>query len=373
MPFHTTASATRVTRRSGPGVMIAAMALAVGIAAMPAEAGQIAPLKIGNWSGGAYSDDRTGAFSHCAASASYRSGVSLLFSVSGDETWSMGFSSESWSLIPGQRYPVRYRVDNGTVLEGVAVARNPKLAQVHLPANNRLFQHFRKGNTLRVGAARQVLEFRLTDTSKMLARLRDCARHFIAGSAPDPFAPAGTASADPFSGERAPGRPGPTDASRQEAATVARLLLESASLRFEPMGPQDNRTLWTRNDAIWRMPGLFGALRVIPDASASSAAIKAGIVSSDAESCNGRYATGTVAYDRNSLRDFYTACDSGSGDDLALYYALLPRKSGGFYLVTVAGKIADAKRIRAAGTLIVDAATGSNRPAPAGQEARFTY
>lgn len=354
----------------------AGLALVAAVSAGSADAARIAPLEIGGWSGGAYSDDQTGSFSHCAASANYRSGVSLLFSVSNDEAWSMGFSSQSWSLVPGNRYPVQFRIDRGTVIDGVAVARNPKLAQVVLPANNRLFQSFRRGNILRVAAAKKVLEFRLTDTSKLLSRLLDCARHFAAKAEPDPFASDVT---DPFSGTGGAQNArssGPTPESRNEAATVARLLLEQANLRFEPMGPKDNLTLWNRNDAIWRMPGLYGALRIVDDRAASSAALQASIVASDRQSCSGQYMSGPVKFESAGMRDFYSACASGSENDLALYYALLPRKTGGFYLVTIAGTIADAKKIRAAGLLIAETArnsTGTGTGAARGQTASFTY
>ena len=72
--------------------------LAAGLitaSAFPAGAVEIAPLKVGNWTGGAYTNNDTGAFSHCAVSADYRSGVLLLFSVTRDLQWSMGFSKSS--------------------------------------------------------------------------------------------------------------------------------------------------------------------------------------------------------------------------------------------------------------------------------------
>jgi hypothetical protein len=40
-------------------------------------AGPDHPFQIGLWSGGAYTDDRTGAFSHCSAGLVYDSGLNL--------------------------------------------------------------------------------------------------------------------------------------------------------------------------------------------------------------------------------------------------------------------------------------------------------
>jgi hypothetical protein len=44
--------------------------------------GPYGSIRVGSWAGGAYTDDATGAFSHCGAAASYRHGV--LFAVGMD-------------------------------------------------------------------------------------------------------------------------------------------------------------------------------------------------------------------------------------------------------------------------------------------------
>jgi hypothetical protein len=57
---------------------------------------QGAPLwnnRLADWSIGAYTDEQSGTFSHCAASAVYKSGISLFFSVSHNLSWRMGFAS----------------------------------------------------------------------------------------------------------------------------------------------------------------------------------------------------------------------------------------------------------------------------------------
>ncbi|GMG85258.1 hypothetical protein LNKW23_44750 [Paralimibaculum aggregatum] len=182
------------------GAFALGLALALGAAAPLAPAplaaaAEIAPLRLGNWQGGAYSDDRTGAFSHCAASARYRSGITLLFSVTRERSWSMGVSSPDWRLRPGATYPIRYRVDGGAVHDAAALARSPVLAQVMLPASERLFLSFRKGRMLRIAAAGRVLEFRLDGTARLLTALLGCARRF-----------AGTGGGDPSAGGRQRGR-----------------------------------------------------------------------------------------------------------------------------------------------------------------------
>lgn len=160
------------------GLLALAIALGTISGAGTGSAAQIGKLRLGNWNGGAFTNDKTGAFSHCAASANYKSGVTLLFSITSDKSWSMGFSSPTWDLTPGSTYPVKFWVDDGRVLDGTAIAKTGKLAQVFLPANSTLFGAFRYGQMLRVAAEKQTLAFRLTDTSDMLTMLLRCANEY---------------------------------------------------------------------------------------------------------------------------------------------------------------------------------------------------
>lgn len=191
-------------------IRLAAVAAIAGLAlgASAASAAEIAKLRIGNWQGGAFSNDQNGTFSHCAASARYKSGITLVFSVSNNRVWSMGFSSSTWNLNRGSSYPVRYWVDNGEVLNGTAYAKTDKLAQVILPANSSLFGAFRYGQMLRVAAEQQTLAFRLTDTSELLNALLQCSRdygNYRAGGG-NPFGGGGSSSGsgNPFGGGAAP-------------------------------------------------------------------------------------------------------------------------------------------------------------------------
>jgi hypothetical protein len=44
-------------------------------------AGPFRPFQFGLWSGGAWTNDQTGAFSHCAASVPYTSGITMFASI----------------------------------------------------------------------------------------------------------------------------------------------------------------------------------------------------------------------------------------------------------------------------------------------------
>lgn len=145
---------------------------------LPVRAEQISEMNIGNWSGGAYTHTKTGEFSHCAASANYKSGVTLVFSIYRDLTWALGLANDNWKLTEGDTYPVQYRVDRGKTFEGTATAIAPNQVKIPLPGDNRLFNRVRGGNMLTVVAANETMQFSLKQTSRMLLSLFDCAKHW---------------------------------------------------------------------------------------------------------------------------------------------------------------------------------------------------
>jgi hypothetical protein len=61
-------------------------------------AGPFGTIHVGNWHGGAWTNDTTGAFSHCAAGADFANGLSLLISQNAERTWLIGFTSPSWNF-----------------------------------------------------------------------------------------------------------------------------------------------------------------------------------------------------------------------------------------------------------------------------------
>jgi hypothetical protein len=127
---------------------------------------------IGKWLVGAYSDDRVGGFSHCAASASYQNGVLLLFSVAKNFTWSIAFANPKWQIKPGTQYDVSYWVDNEPAQFATPTAISDELVSAVLPDNVALFNSFRRGQTLYVkvrGTDLAPVPFMLTNISQMLA------------------------------------------------------------------------------------------------------------------------------------------------------------------------------------------------------------
>lgn len=64
-------------------------------------AGPFGSIHVGNWTGGAFSDDNTGAFSHCAATGSYGNGISLVVGQNAGGSWLLSFASPAFHFNKG--------------------------------------------------------------------------------------------------------------------------------------------------------------------------------------------------------------------------------------------------------------------------------
>ena len=89
-------------------------------------------IRYGNWSGAAYSYDTTGTFSHCAISAVYNSGETLILTVNEDATVSVGVISPNLNMTVGQTFPVALYIDNRSPLFGTAEALDANFAALRL-------------------------------------------------------------------------------------------------------------------------------------------------------------------------------------------------------------------------------------------------
>jgi len=333
-----------------------------------AEAARMTSIKIGNWKGGAYSNDNSGAFSHCAASAKYRNGQTLLISVGHDKTWSVGFANDRWNLEPGSKHPVRFRVDNGTSYSGTASARTRYLAQVMLPRSKNLFEQFQQGHRFYIKTRRGELNFALTDVNRLLGTLVQCARHHRqANAAPFSSQPSSSEIFGSGKGWQNPAaeRPTPRTAqTRREAFTAASIMLSKAKVRFSYLTGPEHAKLLARNDVAWSVAGTVGTLRVITQTGTTMRKARERIARSDRSRCNGKFLSDGISPPDARFIDFLTACNRVEGatgePGLAVYYALLPRREGGYYLLSVIGRLTDHGKVRKLGTRLKNVAVDLN-------------
>ena len=128
----------------------------------------------GNWTGGSYSDQNTGKFTHCAIVASFLSGDNLMFGITRNGDFGISVANQSWNLQPGDRYPVSIEIDRYTPMAGNAVVVGPSQASVWFSNAYELFQNVRRGRTLRIDTKGGILTCDLTGTSRALQRVSEC-------------------------------------------------------------------------------------------------------------------------------------------------------------------------------------------------------
>ena len=79
-----------------------ALLVQIAIVSIANAAGPYGNIHVGNWKGGAFTDDGTGAFSHCAATTGYGNGVILVVGQNASNSWLLGFASPSFRLTKGR-------------------------------------------------------------------------------------------------------------------------------------------------------------------------------------------------------------------------------------------------------------------------------
>ena len=375
------------------------IAAALMLGAAPANAAVIQQFKVADWQVGAYTNDRSGRFSHCAAAGRYKSGITLLFSVTESLEWAIGFSSPQWNLRQGRQFDVEFRIDGGRAHRVSGRAVSERLIRATLPDSTELFNQFRAGNQLvaRVEGNPDA-RFNLTNTSAMLAEVLSCAKKYKGyvasttnqgpraqerdtGSNNRPRlndnrgtgSSSGSQTGDNRNArlrdreddmpnnfqqdqqppqQQTPANIGPTEETRAEAAELATNILRRANIPdFQIQKPdQLDANFRDKYDVVWKAEGITGTLRVLAGPRASTVEkIRAEVVASDVTACKGRFATGVLPTASGSQAvTIQTSCDA---DPVwAVYYIAVPRRKGGTYLLGIFGTGEAAGRLQAAAT-----------------------
>ena len=153
---------------------------------------------VGEWRAGVYTNDRSGQFSHCAAWAPYKSGISFFVSIDRDFNWRLAFSHPRWQFRQGQAIPFRLLFDGaGPVrVDGTATSRD--LLMINMPDHSVLIRAFREARLMEAYAMGERFAFRLDGTSRLLPALVDCVKTSLAppAMAREPQAPPPTGNSD---------------------------------------------------------------------------------------------------------------------------------------------------------------------------------
>lgn len=308
--------------------------------------------RLGGWNGSAFTDDTSGLFSNCVASAVYKSGITLYVQVDTSYSWAIGFSAPHWNMTVGETIPLQYRIDSGAWQQGTATATSKDLARMQMPEGGYIITRFRRGRTLYVYDGAYNYEFRLTGTSRLMQRMVRCVESNIArygrGTGLGDAAAVGSPSGNSGLGQTAPAQP----AQPVQPATAAdpQLAIESTQALFNIMGQTGQTGLKlipdgqreddlnglhavAANDARTIVAHIFPAGGYTSDQE-----LMATIIADSAKSCtDGSFSSGSQRINEGgkALYTSFARCETGD-HELVERVVLTPRSAGGLYVYGVA-------------------------------------
>jgi S1-C subfamily serine protease len=151
-----------------------AFACLVNLAVLSAAgaAGPFGTIRVGAWGGGAFTDDNTGAFSHCGASTNYASGVTVVVGQNANASWLLGFTSSGFHLTTGETFPVDITFDGQSQVRLFTTAVSTTFISGVMPPN--AARDFQKASLMVVVAKGSTFQFNLTSTGPLLSALASC-------------------------------------------------------------------------------------------------------------------------------------------------------------------------------------------------------
>jgi hypothetical protein len=154
---------------------------------------------------------------------------------------------------------------------------------------------------------------------------------------PAPLQPQAFNSAPAPAGRTAPAAtPGPSGEARIEAGNVAVNVLNRAGIaNYRMLSAADTPASVKNHDAVWSANGILGTLRIFaPGADPGLDRIRGDLLSANATACKGRFASGVAPdAERPNTTSLFTQCDGENG--FSAFYLVIPRSSGGHYLISL--------------------------------------
>jgi hypothetical protein len=315
---------------------LAATALVVFCSAAGA-AGPYRPFQIGLWLGGAYTDDRTGSFSHCSAGVVYDGGISLFVVSTEAHGWWLGFTSPHWSLTPSASIPVKLQFDGRAPVEVLGTIADGQLLLVPAPDESDLIDTLRRSSRIAVTAQDRLFSLSLSTTSGVLSELANCVRNSIAlETSPPALPPPAAAAATP---PQIPRTLVARDVTEFEEIKLAQNFLLAAGLPNAHMIDTGKPAALANFTAVWRSDDAAGAVKIIsPGRDVTGASIASDLISVDPKLCKGDFgaARSTVGVDGAVVFRAALSCVDGEDDRTAQYF-VTPRQRGGFVVFAVIG------------------------------------
>jgi hypothetical protein len=146
----------------------AVLVLMLGVATQAQARGPYGTIKVAGWQGGAYTNDQTGEFSNCIASANYKSGINFGVLVTKNITWALAFSHPNWSLSTNQKFPIVLSFNGRNTFNVTGIAMSGSGVIVPMPDTSDLIKSFRAAKTMSAFAQGNLFQFDLAGTSVVI-------------------------------------------------------------------------------------------------------------------------------------------------------------------------------------------------------------
>jgi hypothetical protein len=309
--------------------------------------GPYGSIKVGMWAGGAYTNDATGAFSHCAAGAPYLSGILLIVGMDARGGWSLGFAHQAWQLTPGEVIAIDLTFDGHSQFHVFGTAQTPVNVLVPMPNSSALLAAFRKSATMAAVAKGNLFQFNLNETSQLLPALANCvaivskrgiaaAGDFTVRSVPRP-APNELVAPVPSTLRPVQPAPNPADFQIEAMELATNFILKSALQNPRVLGRAETPAGLASDGAAWRAQEASGTVKIIPpQPDMKGIDVAAALAAADAKECKGKFLSGRVSelVDSEVVFRGFATCDDSDGPRAAEYF-IVPRKKGGFVMFSV--------------------------------------
>jgi hypothetical protein len=306
--------------------------------------GPYGSISIGNWKGGAYTVDQTGAFSHCAAGASYDSGIYFMVMIDQSGGWSLAFQHPKWSFTVGQAFPIVLTFDGQGPfnVQGVGIGTN--LMRVPMPTDSTLIAQFRKAKTMSAFAQGHLFQFKLDQTAVLLPTLANCVAVVKkegvanAGDFAVKLAPKAVAATGAGGSMRPDATQGVSSDMQIEAIELAsNFILKTALHNPRVLGRAETPTAVASTGAAWSSDEAVGFVRIIPGKEGLKGLdVASAVVAMDARDCKGKFASArnSELVDSDVVFRGFSSCEDSDGPRLSQYF-IVSRKKGGFVLFSV--------------------------------------
>ena len=312
-------------------------------------AGPYGSIHVGQWKGGAYANDTTGAFTLCSAGVPYNSGITVEVGMTANHQWLLGFGHPVWKLTQGETIPIGLTFDGRAQFNVFGNAFKPTYVIVPMPQNSDLLAQFRKSNGMAAFVKGNAFNFALTSTSQLMPVLTNCVDRMNRG---------GIRAAGDFSDEASPSTahlaPTPQPAApitvpsslgsetaqdhKLEAMEIAtNFILKSSLQNPRILGRAEIPATLVSDGAAWKSEEAYGSVKIVSeDANLKGIDVASAIASADSKECKGKFVTGRAAdlVDSDVVFRGFAICDDSSGNRSAQYF-VIPRKKGGFIVLSV--------------------------------------